>query len=156
MSHEGPAFAQRTLVYARHLQQFDLVPIWSSADASGFGSPMPLFYHRLFYLLAAPLLLVTASAKSATLVTLAIVLVVGAWGMYRLVRTLGGGALAASVAGVCLIAANYTVTNWLVRGAVAELTAAMIVPWVYTEFVNARQQRRMPWRLGLWLALLWH
>jgi hypothetical protein len=156
LSHDGPAFAQRTLVYARHLQQFDVVPIWSSADASGFGSPMPLFYHRLFYLLAAPVFLVTASAKWAILATLTIVLVGGAWGMHRLVRTFGAGQLAAAVAGACLIAANYTVTNWLVRGAVAELTAAMIVPWLWSAFVEGRQQGRMPLSLGVWLALLWH
>ena len=42
LGHDGTSFAQRTLVYARHMAIFDLLPVWSSSDAAGFGSPMPL------------------------------------------------------------------------------------------------------------------
>ncbi|HUR36006.1 MAG TPA: hypothetical protein VM032_19520 [Vicinamibacterales bacterium] len=156
MNHDGPGFAQRVHIYARHLAAFDLLPIWSSADASGFGSPMPLFYHRLFYVVAAPLALATGSVKFAVLVTLASALVAGAAGVYRLTRLLGAGRLAATFAGCSLIAANYTVTNWLVRGAVAELTGAMLVPWTLFYFVQALRAGRMPVALGAVLALLWH
>ena len=155
-NHEGPAFAQRTLVYAEHLRRGDLLPIWTSADVSGYGSPMPLFYHRLFYLLAAPLYLLLGSAKTADMTVLLGMLVVGAWGSVRLTRALGAGPLAATASGLSLMAANYTTTLWLVRGALAELTAAMLLPWLLWYFVRAVQERRMPLGLGVVLALVWH
>lgn len=154
--HEGPVFGQRIAIYAAHIRAGDLVPLWTSVDNGGFGSPMPLFYHRLFYLLAAPLFLVSGSAKAATLVTLGLALTVGAVGCDALTRSLGAGRLASAAAGLALIAANYTVTNWLVRGAVAELTAAMLVPWAALCLVRAAEAQRCPPVLGLVLGLLWH
>ena len=155
MSHEGPAFALRTHIYARHFSGWDLMPIWSSADASGFGSPMPLLYHKLFYVLAGGLDLVTGSLKSADMSAVAILLVAGATGLYLTVRALGAGPLAAIIAGCCLITANYTVTNWEVRGALAESCAAMVTPWVFLFFVKTIQLGRMTMGLGVALGLLW-
>ena len=125
-NHEGAAFAQRTLIYARHYAWFDLLPIWTSLDAWGFGSPMPVVYHKLFYMIAAPLLLATGSIKAAIVIALALFLTTGALGIYTTMRAIGASALAAVVAGCCLLTASYTVTNWLVRGAMAELAGAMI------------------------------
>ena len=156
MNHETWTFAQRTHIYARHWAVADILPIWSSADNMGFGSPQPLFYHRLFYLVAGPLALVFGSLKTADAVAIAAALIAGATGMYVLTRQMGAGALAATVAGVSLVAANYTVTNWLVRGAVAELTGAMLVPWVFFFFVRALTNARMSVGLGVSLGLLWH
>ncbi len=153
--HDGPMFAQRAHIYARHFADLDVMPIWSSADVNGFGSPMPLFYHKLFYVLAAPLAMLLPSMKTATVVAIVAVLVLGAVGMYRLVRELGASRLAATAAGCCLIAANYTVTNWLVRGAMAELTAAMLLPHLLLYFSRAVEQGRMPAALGACLGLVW-
>ena len=156
MNHETWTFAQRTHIYARHWAVADVLPIWSSADNMGFGSPQPLFYHRLFYMVAGPLALVFGSLKTADAVAITAALIAGATGMYVLTRQMGAGALAATVAGVSLVAANYTVTNWLVRGAVAELTGAMLVPWVFFFFVRALTNARMSVGLGVSLGLLWH
>ena len=155
LGHDGTSFAQRTLVYARHMATFDLLPVWSSSDAAGFGSPMPLMYHKLFYLVAAPLSMILPTTKAADIVTVIAALVVGAAGMYRLVRALSASRLAATAAGCSLIVANYTVTNWLVRGALAELTAAMLVPWLLHGFVVAIARGRLSTGVGVWLALLW-
>jgi hypothetical protein len=154
-SHEGPAFAQRTLIYAEHFRSFDFAPIWSSADNDGFGSPMPLMYHKLFYLVAAPLFLATGSMNAGLLLALFAMLVVGALGMYRLMNALGASALGATFAGTALIVANYTVTNWMVRGNVAEMSAAMMVPWVLEAFMRSMAQRRVTVGLGTSLALVW-
>jgi hypothetical protein len=153
--HDGVAFAQRTFIYGRHLRAMDLVPVWSSSDAAGFGSPMPLMYHKLFYLVAAPVSLITGTTRSADLLVLTGALVLGAYGMYALTRDLAAGRLAATAAGCSLIVANYTVTNWLVRGALAELTAAMLVPWLLRSFMRALSCGRMSTGLGVWLGLLW-
>jgi hypothetical protein len=155
MSHEGPLFGLRTYIYARHFSWLDLMPIWSSADAYGFGSPMPLMYHKLFYYLAGALLLLTGSIKTANLVAVALLLVLGAIGLFITMRTLGASRLASLVAGCSLITANYTVTNWLVRGALAEFSAAMVVPWVFLFFVRAVRDGRLSVPLGVSIGLLW-
>ena len=156
MNHETWGIAQRSQIYASHWAHVDLLPIWSSADNTGFGSPLPLFYHRLFYLVAAPLALVFGSLKTADAIAVVLALTTGAWGMFRLTRQMGASELGASVAGISLIAANYTVTNWLVRGAVAELTGAMLVPWVLVYFLRALKGQRLTVGLGVSLGLMWH
>ena len=108
MNHETWGIAQRTQIYARHVAGLDLLPIWSSVDNLGFGSPFPLFYHRLFYLVAAPLAIALGSLKAADAVAVILALTTGAWGMFRLTRQMGAGELGATVAGISLIAANYT------------------------------------------------
>lgn len=154
-NHEGPAFALRTLIYARHYTWFDLLPIWTSLDASGFGSPMPVVYHKLFYMIAAPLLLATGSIKAAVVMTLTLLLTAGALGIYATMRAIGASALAAVVTGVCLLTASYTVSNWLVRGAMAELAGAMMGTWVLLYFVKSMAAGRLHIGLGLSLGLVW-
>jgi hypothetical protein len=154
-NHEGNLFALRTHIYARHFSWFDFMPIWSSADVSGFGSPLPLMYHKLFYFLAGALVPITGSLKSADLVAIATFLVLGACGTYLALRELGVSRLPATAGGCCLIAANYTVTNWLVRGALAEFAGAMIVPWVLYSLVKTIQGGRLTAGLGVGLGLLW-
>ncbi|HEY3045161.1 MAG TPA: hypothetical protein VGJ39_14105 [Vicinamibacterales bacterium] len=154
-NHEDNSFAVRTLIYARHFSWLDFIPVWSSADSSGFGSPMPLMYHKLFYVLAGALALATGSVKSANVIAVGLLLVAGASGIYLTVRTLGGSRLAATVAGCSLITANYTVTNWLVRGAMAEFCGAMMIPWVLLFFVRTIQSGRLAIGLGVSFGLLW-
>jgi len=154
-SHEGPGVLQRTLIYARHWAAGDPLPIWCSVDAYGFGSPFPLVYHKLYYLLVAPLALAIGSLKFANVAALALLLTVGAYGMFATARALRATTLAAVVAGVSLIAANYTVTDWLVRGAVAEFAGMMLVPWVLFYFVVSLREGRVKIGLGIMLALLW-
>lgn len=154
-NHEFAAFAIRTDIYARHFSWFDVAPIWTSIDVSGFGSPMPLMYHKLFYFVAAPLALAMGSTKSALIIVLAVFLVVGAAGMQLTLRALSASRVAAIAAGCCLTTANYTITNWLIRGAMAELSAAMLVPWVFLAFVKTIQQGRITVGLGVAFGLLW-
>jgi hypothetical protein len=154
-NHEGPTFAMRTLIYARHYSWLDLLPIWTSLDAWGFGSPMPVAYHKLFYMIAAPLLLITGSVKAAAVITLTLLLTAGALGIFATMRALGASTLAAAVAGCCLLTASYTVTNWLVRGAMGEVSGAMIGTWVLFYFVKSMSAGRLHVGLGIALGLLW-
>ena len=154
-NHEFGTFALRTEVYARHLARFDLAPIWSSADAAGFGTPFPLLYHKLFYLLAAILTVFVGAIGPALTTAVVLLLVTGAAGMDRVTRAVGGSMAAGTAAGVSFIAANYTVTNWLVRSALAEFCAAMLVPWVLWGFVRSLQAGRWAVPFGIALAALW-
>lgn len=154
INHDN-AFGQRTEIYARHFAAFDLLPIWSSVDAGGFGSPMPLMYHKLFFIAAGLLALAGESLKSADTTVLWLFLIAGASGLYLTMRAMGGSRLAAAVAGCCLITANYTITNWLVRGAVAEFSGSMIAAWALFFLVKSINAGRVHSGLGIVLGLLW-
>src|ERR1700729_3655032 len=39
-------------IYAAHIRHLDLIPVWSSSDELGLGSPVLLFYHRAFFYFA--------------------------------------------------------------------------------------------------------
>jgi hypothetical protein len=151
------SFYLRTLVYAEHMQQGDWFPIWSAADNDGFGSPQPLMYHKLFYLLSGALFALTGHLKASILLSLWGFLVVGATGTYALCRTLACSPALSWAGGLLLLIANYTITNWLIRGAMAEFAAAMLVPWVLQAFVgwlqnDDRQTARLS-LLGFFLGL---
>jgi hypothetical protein len=153
-NHEFNAFVQRTQVYAAHCRFGDFLPIWSSVDNDGFGSPAPLFYHKLFYAVAATLFLLWGNMKAAIILAIGFFLILGAWGMYLLMRALGSSRLVSAIAGLSLIVANYTVTDWLVRGAVAELSGYMLVPWTMLCLIRSVQRQRIdPW-LGVVLGVV--
>lgn len=135
-NHELLYFAQRTGVYADHWRQGEWLPLWSAADNLGFGSPQPALYHKLFYLVAGPAYGWNHEMKGALLLATAFFLLVGGGGMLFLLRTLGAGRWSGLAGGILLIFANYTSTNWLVRGALAEFSGAMLVPWGMAFFLR--------------------
>lgn len=119
INHEGLSFFSRLHVYQQHFQAGDFLPIWSSLDNHGFGSPQPLFYHKLFYFVSTAFLYVfSGNLKVALITAVCFFLIVGAWGTRKLVLEIGGSAFAAFCAGLMMLLANYTVTDWLVRGGI--------------------------------------
>jgi len=152
-NHEFNSFVQRTQIYAAHYRFHDFLPIWSSIDNKGFGSPQPLLYHRLFYAVAGAFAIITVSIKPALILAIVVFLLIGAWGIYFVMRALGVSRLASTIAGLSLIAANYTVTDWLVRGAVAELSGYMLVSWTMLYFLRSVQEERIRPGLGVILGL---
>lgn len=154
LNHELLGFAIRTQVYAQHYSFFDFLPIWSSVDNEGFGSPLPLFYHKLFYVVSALLLNLTGVMKTALVIAILIFLVVGAFGMYCTLRALGTSREVGMAGGISIIVANYTVTNWLIRGALAEFSAAMLVPWALHYFIRTVQEERVHPGLAVSLGLI--
>jgi hypothetical protein len=158
MNHEGDSFFLRTLVYANHLLQGDPFPVWSSADNGGYGSPQPALYHKLFYLVSGSVYALMDSMKAALLLTIWGWLSVGAYGTYRLCRTAGVGYRLAVCGGMMLLLANYTMTNWLIRGAMAEFSAAMLAPLVLAGFLQSIRNSRISagFAVSLGLSFLAH
>lgn len=153
-NHESYSFVYRTKIYAQHYSFFDFLPIWSSVDNEGFGSPQPLFYHKLFYVVSASLLCLTGVMKAALVMAILIFLVAGAFGMYCTLRTLGASREVGVAGGLSIIVAKYTVTNWLIRGALAEFSAAMLVPWALLYFIRTVQEERVHPGLAVSLGLI--
>jgi len=48
LNHEHDSFANRTIIFAQHAVAGDVLPVWSTLDNAGFGSPQPALYHKLY------------------------------------------------------------------------------------------------------------
>ena len=154
INHEMLSWKFRTLVYAFHIAQGDVLPVWSSEDFHGLGTPLPFFYHKLFYLVSGPLFLIFGSIKVSIVLALGFFLVVGAAGIYRSLRSLGLSPAGAALVAAALPFQSYTLFDWLVRGAMAEFSACMIVPWVLFSIITVLRETRLPWHLFSNLLLL--
>ena len=146
-AHEGLAFKFRTEVYAAHMRHGDLFPLWSSGDAFGMGTPLPLFYHKAFYLVSGPLLLLFGNVKAAVVGAIAVFMTIGAYGVRSAVRRLSSERVLLLVAPQAFLLSNYAFTNWLVRGAMAEFAAMMIVPWLLWWLLTLLIDRRFSYTI---------
>jgi hypothetical protein len=118
-------------MYAAHLRHLDLLPVWSSSDGIGMGTPILLYYHHAFFYLAGAVSLLGLGLKASVVTTTAIFLVVGAYGMRRALSVVTTSKLLRIVGSLGFLFTNYVFTDWLVpRGDPAEFSALMIVPWL--------------------------
>jgi hypothetical protein len=131
VNHDLLFWKYRLLVYVEHFRRFDLFPIWSESAALGIGAPAPILYHKLFYFFASAFYLLSGSVKVAILGALAGFSVAGVLGLQALFCFVGVKPRAALVAGAALLFCNYTYTDWVVRGAFAEHSAMMLLPWLF-------------------------
>jgi hypothetical protein len=153
-NHESQAFLIRTALYLAHFKSGE-IPIWSSLDNFGFGSPQPILYHKLFYYFSGiGYALSEPDIKPVIIFMIGFWLFVGACGAYRICREAGCDNRLSFFAGMMLVSANYTTTNWLVRGAVAEFSAAMLVPWALAEFIQSLRQNKFRLQLSTSIIFL--
>jgi hypothetical protein len=154
MTHDGLGLAFLE-AYRRAYHAGDYFPIWTSFSENGHGSGFPILYHRLhgqvFGLLA-----LKVGALMALKVSIPTVLVVGAAGMRRLCLAVGVRPWLAWLGGVLIMSANYTVTDWFVRGATAEFTAFMLLPWCLREALRALDDNWGPVRFAVASTLLFY
>lgn len=129
-NHEDDAFVLRTMVYAKHFRFGDLIPVWAASDNYGMGSPLPSVYHRLFYLVSGLVYAITSSAKISIASALIVFTSIGVYFTFLLLRSFGCSVQIAMLGSSTIPFLNYSVTNWLVRGAMAEYSAMMLIPLV--------------------------
>jgi hypothetical protein len=154
-NHDYLAPFQRTEWFRRAFLAGDPFPLWSPFCFNGHGTPGPFFYHRLFFTVSGALALALGSVRAVP-VTIVLFLWVGALGMVRLGRELGWPAPLKVAGAALLVLAPYTYVDWLVRGAVAELSAAMLVPWLLVHALRAMRGERAGVALGVTAALLFY
>lgn len=147
---------QRAEAFRRSYETGVWYPVWTPWCHAHYGSPYPLFYHRLYSTIAAALALSGISLLRVVKSLTVLLLFVGGTGMRRLLRVSGTRELLASLGAALFIIAPYTRTNWLTRGAMAEFTAMMLLPWLYAELCLWWQGQRHPMRLACGVALLFH
>jgi hypothetical protein len=130
-NHDSLFWKYRLLVYVEHFRRFDFFPIWSESAALGLGAPAPVLYHKLFYFSATAFYLLSGSVKASILGALCGFSVAGVLGLRALFCRAGLAPRAALVAGSVVLFCNYTYTDWVVRGAFAEHSAMMLLPWLF-------------------------
>src|SRR3984957_2920114 len=81
---------------------------------------------------------------------------VGGMGMRRLCRLHGARPWVAWIAGVMLMAANYTLADWYIRGAAAEFVGFMLVPWGLLYVYELLERRWGAVRLAVTASLLFY
>ena len=143
-------------IYAAHLRHLDLFPVWSSSDGIGMGSPILLYYHRTFFYVAGFFyLLLGDELKPAVVATIAIFLIIGAYGMRSALGVITTSRLFSTVGSLGFRFTNYVFTDWFdPRGDLAEFSALMIVPWLLLWCLILVKHRRVSFILIPVIVLL--
>ena len=153
MNHEGNSFFLRTVIYADHFKQGDFLPLWSVTDNNGLGSPQPILYHKLFYFLSGAFFAFSNNLKASILVSIWSFLMIGGVGMYFLCRLVGCSKIFSWGGASIFLVSNYTITNWLIRGAMGEFSAAMLVPMTFAAYISFLKERNSKVIAGILLGL---
>ncbi len=147
VNHEGAAFALRTIYYAEAIKSGDMVPIWCPEENHGLGSPMLLFYPRLFSMAAASILLLTGAVKFSLCLAIIIFSVAGAYGIFMVCRELSLNRWQALVFSLIFPHLNYAQMDFLVRGAMAEYSAMCLLPFLAWWCLRLLNRQEFNWSI---------
>ncbi len=156
VNHDGLAPVVRMAALLGQWKEGHWIALWSTQQQAGFGSPMLGLYHKLHMYFSAGVLAATGSVKAALVVPVGVFMVAGFCGMaFCLRQVLPPRHHALAWIGAALLpVSNYATTDWLVRGAMAEFAAMMLLPWLFAWcLLLLRTGRWRPW-IGVLLALL--
>lgn len=127
---------------------------WAPADSNGYGSPLPFFYHKLFNLTAATLVLLSGDIVTGYRLALIIFSAVMFWGAYRCATRLGFDRLSSIVTATACMLCPYAIDNIGERGAVAEYSAMALAPWLLGVALDFHTDANPKWRAPQLVALL--
>lgn len=153
VNHEGSAFALRTIYYANAIKSGDIIPIWSPEENHGLGSPMQLYYPRLFSMVAAFILLVTGTVKFSLCLTIILFSAIGSYGLFLICRELTLGYWQALIVSLVFPHLNYAQIDFLVRGAMAEYAAMCLLPFLVWWCLRLLGKKEFSWSI-IWLLIL--
>src|SRR5262249_11054700 len=119
------------------LRQGILYPRWLPELVVGFGYPVFSFYGPTTYYLAEGLHLLGLGFYQAFMLAFALMALVGGYGMYLLAGDVLGEAgwpWSALLAAVAYLYAPYLLVNIFIRGAIGEVGAQALLPWIFWSF----------------------
>jgi hypothetical protein len=149
-SADGFLHLLRTALLDTSIRQGILYPRWLPELVMGFGYPVFNFYGPTTYYLAEGLHLLGLGFYQALMGAFVVIVVAGGYGMYLLAAAIFGeqaGPWAPLVAAVAYMYAPYTLVNVFVRGAIGEVGAQALLPWIFWSFNRLLTQPRP----GRWL-----
>jgi hypothetical protein len=141
-------------VWSTALRAGNPLPVWASEHANGFGSPMPFFYHKLFNLVGAIFVLLTADTVTGFRCAVFVFSVVQLTGAYQCARRLELGTLSSIAAAAACLLAPYAINNMVIRGAVAEYSAMALVPWILLLVLDFHLEVHRKWHAFMLFAVL--
>jgi uncharacterized membrane protein len=120
----------------RLLHEGAMYPRWIPQLFVGLGYPLLNFYGPAVYYFTELLHLLGLGLFQASEAVLVILLIFGGFGMYRFASDVFGGhrRWAALVSATAYMYTPYLLTNLFVRGAIAELAAEALLPWILWSF----------------------
>ena len=143
---ETPPDPYLVQIYAAHFRHGDLFPVWSSSDAYGMGTPVPLFYQKTFFMVGGLVFIILDGALKATMiVTVAIFMVIGAYGMRKVLGVVTDSRLLRTTGSIGFLVTNWVFAEWLVRADLAEFAALMMVPWLLFCCLTLVRDQRLSW-----------
>ena len=144
-------------LYAAHFRHGDFYPVWSSSDAFGLGTPLLLFYQRTFFTVGGFVFIVLGGHLKATMIaTLAIFMVIGAYGMRKAIAVVSDSRLIQMTGSIGFLFTNWAFSEWFLRADQAEFAAYMIVPWlIYCCLALIKEERLSWWIVPTIVALFW-
>ncbi len=154
LTHDGMGI-QVIECFRRAYVAHDFFPRWFSFLSNGYGSGLPMLYHRLHGQVFGVLALAVGTL-AATKLSVPICLAIGGAGMRRFAREHHVRPWLAWVCGALLMTTNYAFSDWFVRGAVAELLGFMLVPWCLLALVRVLRGTSSFVALALALTLLFY
>jgi hypothetical protein len=133
ISDDGRLHALRLILLNHHVQEGTLYPSWVPELIFGHGYPLFRFYGPSSYYLAEVYHLLGLNAAHALIAAFATMFVGAGLGMYLLAREVFGRdhPWAALVAATAYMYTPYFVTSAYMRGALAEVGAQALLPWVF-------------------------
>jgi hypothetical protein len=131
-SADGDVHLLRLALLDYHIGHGILYPRWFPELRLGNGYPVLNYYSPLTYYLAEAWHLIGLDHSGALMAALALLILVAGWGAFCLAKDLFGRehGPAALVAATAYMYAPYLLTNVFVRGAVAEVGAQALLPWL--------------------------
>jgi len=107
--------------------------VWSTRDGAGMGVPEPLYYHKTFYYISSFFYIISANMKVSILFSIGSLMIAGIVGIYKTAVFLDNSKLVSILASLSFVCLNYTMSDWFLRGAMAEFSAMMILPFLILE-----------------------
>jgi hypothetical protein len=131
INHEIQSFSYRAFIHYHHFLEGDYLPFWSQTSYFGMGSPMPLYYHKLFSSVVAYLFFYIDEMKASVILSLMFFMNLGSLGMYKALQMLELDRWITFLLSLLPALSGYLFLNAVVRGAMAEYIAYLIVPWLF-------------------------
>jgi hypothetical protein len=156
LNHDHLTWKIRTETYVAHICKLDIIPIWSSRDGAGMGAPDPLYYHKTFYYISSFFYIITGKMKASILLSLGSLLIIGILGIYKTATYLGNNKVVSLIISLSFAFLNYTMSNWFLRGAMAEFTAMTIVPFLILEELKLLKTKNFNYSTGVVLFLIYY
>ncbi|MBI1295311.1 hypothetical protein GC175_10200 [bacterium] len=146
-SADGTLHLLRLVLLDHHIIEGFFYPRWVPELMLGNGYPVFSFYAPATYYLAEGVHLLGLGYTVALMTTFAILIMLAGFGAYRLASDMFGHQThwAALVAAVAYMYTPYLISNVFMRGALAEVGAQALLPWIFWS-LRRLVLGKQPWR----------